>query len=92
LHLCFNDRGGKDIEVIIVRLLNKGLKKFNSEDHADPSMLRHCTLEQHVKVCYQTGKAVDLIKGKEMRVPLDQDQYKEVRHSILCKNYGIFLS
>ncbi len=63
------------MEVIVLRLMSKGFRKFDSHiDEFDGG----CKLKVHTKLSSQVGTGVDLLKGTETRVPLDKTLYMEV--------------
>lgn len=66
----------QDIPVVVLRLLNKNVGKFDSEQ--SPIVNGAAELQPFVQISAKMGLAADILQGKEFRVPLDNLQFKEV--------------
>jgi hypothetical protein len=67
---------GKAIEVITLRILNKGFRKYDSDLGIQNKS--DIQLDNFIKATIRMGSAADIMTGKEFRVPLEHIAFKQV--------------
>ena len=58
-----------------MRILNKNYRVYDKKQNGNEILL-----QDYIKISYKLGKAKDIVKGKEARIPLDFKDFMEVSH------------